>query len=230
MTSLDDFQQKIGVTFTNTGLLEQAFTHRSYINENRTGPSEHNERLEFLGDAVLELVVTEFLFTAYPETAEGELTAYRAALVNTDSLAQTAEKLEIADLLLLSKGEARDKGRARYYILANTVEAIIGAIHLDQGYDIARKFIETYITPRIEDILKEGTWVDAKSRFQEKAQEEKSITPTYETLEEKGPDHDKEFTVGVYLGSELITQGTGNSKQEAEQLAARSALEKHGWV
>jgi len=226
---LEEFQNTIGVTFSNPALLEQAFTHRSYINENRETTREHNERLEFLGDAVLELAVTEFLYEQYPQTNEGELTSYRAALVNTDSLAQTALDLTIDDLLLLSKGEAKDTGRARYYIYANTIEAIIGAIHLDQGYEIARGFIMKHIVPRIEEILEKGTWMDAKSRFQEKAQEVTGITPTYEKSKEVGPDHDKYFTVGVHLGEELVAEGEGHAKQEAEQAAARNGLRARGW-
>ena len=228
--TFEEFEAKIGVTFSSKQLLEQAFTHRSYINENKGTDREHNERLEFLGDAVLELVVTQFLYAKYPNKPEGELTAYRAALVNTDSLARTADELNMGELLFLSKGEAKDTGRARYYILANSVEALIGAIHLDQGYEYARKFIETNITPRITEIVEEGSWIDSKSLFQEKAQEEEGVTPTYETLSEEGPDHDKEFTVGVYLGDVLVSRGTGRSKQDAEQEAARTALESKGWM
>jgi len=225
-----DFQEKIGVSFIDESLLEQAFTHRSYINEVRGTNLEHNERLEFLGDAVLELVTTEFLYSKYPEKNEGELTAYRASLVNTDSLAQTAQELGIDELLRLSRGEAKDTGRARYYILANSVEALIGAIYLDQGYDMAKHFIEKSITPRIDQIIEKGEWIDAKSLFQEKAQEEVGVTPTYETLKETGPDHDKNFTVGVYLAKELIAEGEGRSKQAAEQDAAQKGLEVKKWM
>lgn len=225
-----DFQEKIGVSFIDESLLEQAFTHRSYINEVRGTNLEHNERLEFLGDAVLELVTTEFLYSKYPEKNEGELTAYRASLVNTDSLAQTAQELGIDELLRLSRGEAKDTGRARYYILANSVEALIGAIYLDQGYDMAKYFIEQFITPRIDQIIEKGEWIDAKSLFQEKAQEEVGVTPTYETLKETGPDHDKNFTVGVYLARELIAEGEGRSKQAAEQDAAQKGLEVKKWM
>lgn len=228
--TFDEFQKKINITLKDKSLLEQAFTHRSYINENRGSKKQHNERLEFLGDAVLELVVTQFLYLKFPEKNEGDLTAYRAALVNTDSLARTAEELNMDALLLLSKGEAKDTGRARYYILANSVEALIGAIYLDQGYDKARMFIEENITPRINEIIKQGTWIDAKSRFQEKSQDEVSITPTYKTIKEEGPDHDKSFTVGVYLDEELIAQGEGRSKQDAEQSAAKRALEAKDWM
>lgn len=227
--SLDKFQERIGVNFNNKELLRQAFVHRSYINENRNSSLEHNERLEFLGDAVLELVITDYLFHKYPKKPEGELTSLRAALVNTYSLHQVAESLEINGELYLSKGEAKDTGRAREFILANTVEALIGAIYLDQGYQEAKRFIEQFISVRIDEVIEEKLWIDAKSHFQERAQEVVSETPVYKVLEEKGPDHDKSFVSGVFLGDELIASGEGHSKQEAEQQAARQALEKKGW-
>lgn len=214
----------LGVSFNNLGLLTEALTHRSYLNEHRTA-GNHNERLEFLGDAVLELAATRFLYDRFPEKPEGDLTAYRAALVNTFSLAETAEGLGVNDMLLLSKGEKKDTGRARQIILANAFEAILGALYLDQGYDAAEAFLETHLFPKITTVLKERSWQDAKSHFQEVAQEKRSITPTYRTLKEVGPDHDKQFTVGVFLGEEEIAQGEGKSKQEAEQKAAQAALE-----
>lgn len=223
-------EKLIGVTFNDKQLLVQAFTHRSYINENRSLKLSHNERLEFLGDAVLELVTTEFLYQKYPTKTEGDLTAIRAALVNTVTLAEVGTELRFNDELLLSKGEAKDMGRARQAILANTFEAIVGALYLDQGYDVARAFIAKTLLPRTEVIVAEGLWVDAKSKFQEKAQEHMSQTPSYDTVAEEGPDHDKQFMVGVFVGSEKIATGVGKSKQDAEQAAARSALKKKGWL
>ncbi len=223
------FEETAGFTFKNKSLLKQAFTHRSFINENRSSGLEHNERLEFLGDAVLELVITDYLYTRFENMNEGELTSLRSALVNADTCSIVAQKLGANDFLLLSKGESKDTGRARQYILANTLEAIIGAIYMDQGYDSAKDFILKHITPLTEDIIEKGTWIDAKSLFQEKAQEHEGITPQYKTIRESGPDHDKKFTVGVYLGKEVVGEGDGKSKQDAEQEAARSALLKKEW-
>ncbi len=207
-----------------------AVTHRSYLNEHREATWDHNERLEFLGDAVLELVVTDFLFHKYPEKPEGELTAVRAALVNTVSLSAAAEELGVNDFLLMSKGEAKDVGRARQYILANVFEACIGAIYLDQGYAQAQQFIASRLFAKTDEIVRQRLWQDAKSRFQELAQEEVSVTPTYETIAQVGPDHDRIFTVGVYLRQELIAEGKGRSKQEAEQQAAEAAIRAKGWL
>ncbi len=226
---LKDFQKKVGVSFKDEGLLMQAFIHRSYINENKGSGLSHNERLEFLGDAVLELVITDFLYKKYTEKPEGDLTAYRSALVNADTCAGIAKGLGMEEHLMLSKGESKDKGRARQYILANALEALIGAIYLDQGMAKATEFIEKNFTPLIETIISEGSHVDAKSLFQEKAQEFDGVTPSYKTVKESGPDHDKKFTVGVYVGKELIAQGTGESKQDAEQNAAKEALKVRGW-
>ncbi len=223
------FEEISGITFKNKELLRRAFTHRSFLNENRASESSHNERLEFLGDAVLELMVTEYLFEKYPDSTEGDLTAYRASLVNAITLSEVAQKINVNDFLLLSKGEAKDTGKARQYILANTMEAIIGAIYLDQGYDAAKYFISNNLFHLIDKIIEEQSWIDAKSKFQEKAQEKESQTPLYKSLKEEGPDHDKHFTVGVYLNDDLIAEGTGQSKQEAEQAAARQALETKGW-
>jgi ribonuclease-3 len=223
------FQNKTGLTFKDKSLLTQAFVHRSYINENKQSGLSHNERLEFLGDAVLELVITDFLYKKYTNKAEGELTAYRSALVNADTCAKIAIGLGMGEYLMLSKGESKDTGRARQYILANALEALIGAIYLDQGLAKANEFIERNFTPMIESIISEGSHVDAKSLFQEKAQEYDGVTPSYKTIKESGPDHEKRFTVGVYVGKELVATGEGESKQDAEQVAARAALSKRGW-
>ncbi|KND49064.1 MAG: ribonuclease III [Parcubacteria bacterium C7867-005] len=226
---LSKFEETAGVVFQDKALLKQAFTHRSYINENRNLGLGHNERLEFLGDAVLELVTTDYLYKTFPEKDEGELTSLRSALVNADTCSVVAQKLGANDFLLLSRGESKDMGRARQYILANTFEAIIGAIYIDQGFDSARDFVVAHIIPLTEMIIDQKSWIDAKSLFQEKAQEHESLTPSYKSLKESGPDHDKVFTVGVYIGKELIGQGEGQSKQDAEQGAARDALKKKGW-
>jgi ribonuclease-3 len=222
-------QNLLGVNFKDTTLLLSAVTHRSYLNEHRDATWEHNERLEFLGDAVLELVVTDFLFAKYPEKPEGELTAVRAALVNTNSLSNASEHLGINKFLLMSKGESKDEGRARQYILANVFEACIGAIYLDQGYESARNFIAERLFANTEKIVEKRLWQDAKSRFQELAQEHSSITPTYETLSQDGPDHDRVFTVGVFLRNDKVAEGKGRSKQEAEQQAAQMAIVAKGW-
>jgi len=226
---LKTFEKNIGVNFKNEALLRQAFTHRSYINENRGVNLGHNERLEFLGDAVLELAVTEFLFDKYPESTEGDLTAYRAALVNAITLSDVALKLDFNDFLLLSKGEAKDVGRARQYILANTFESVLGAIYLDQGFEASKQFLEKHLFGLTDEIVKSGSWIDAKSHFQELAQERAGVTPSYQTLNEEGPDHDKEFTVGVFLGNEKVATGSGRSKQDAEQEAAKAGLKAKGW-
>lgn len=227
--NFEKFEEKAGVKFKDKGLLKQAFTHRSYINENRALNLEHNERLEFLGDAVLELVITNYLYNRLKDSDEGEMTSLRSALVNADTCSQVAQTLGVNDFLLLSKGESKDTGRARQYILANTLEAVIGALYIDQGYDSAKDFILTHVVPLIEDILKGGIWIDSKSLLQEKVQEHVGITPIYKTIRESGPDHDKHFVVGVYVGKELYGEGEGKSKQDAEQDAARVALEAKGW-
>ena len=230
MKSISEFASQIGINFIRPELLEQAFVHRSYINEHRDYELEHNERLEFLGDAVLELVVTDYLFGKYPERSEGELTSFRAALVNTVTLSETADELKLNDYLLLSKGEARDNGRARQAILADTFEAVIGAIYLDQGYASARDFIARQLFGKTEEIVKKNLWQDPKSVFQEKAQENMSITPSYQVMKAVGPDHNKRFTIGLYLANELVAEGEGHSKQEAEQEAAQKGLVRKGWV
>ncbi len=224
------FEKNIGIIFKNKDLLKQAFTHRSYLNEHRDSELVHNERLEFLGDAVLELIVTEHLYQKYPDSTEGELTAYRSALVNAVTMSEAASKIEMNDFLLLSKGEAKDTGRARQIILANTIEAFIGAVFIDQGYEVAKYFISRNIFNLIEKIIEEKTWLDAKSKFQEQAQDYEGVTPQYKTIKEDGPDHDKQFTVGVYLNNNKIAEGAGKSKQEAEQVAADNALKAKGWL
>jgi len=220
--------EKIRVKFNNLDLLQEALTHRSYLNENRGYKLNHNERLEFLGDAVLELVVTDYLYKNY-SNPEGELTAWRAALVNGEMLAKVAGNLGVEKYLLMSKGEAKDTGRARQYLLANAMEAIIGAIYLDQGYNAAEKFILENIIVNLDKVLKEKSYMDSKSYFQEKAQENVKITPSYRVIKEWGPDHNKHFIVGVYLDEELVAEGEGVSKQDAQREAAKKGLETKGW-
>lgn len=227
--SLEGLAKILGVEFKNKEHLLSAITHRSYLNEHREATWDHNERLEFLGDAVLELVVTDYLFKKFPEKPEGELTSVRAALVNTNSLSDSSSKLGINEHLLMSKGESKDTGRARQYILANAFEALLGAIYLDQGYEAAEKFIGAQLFEKTDRIVEKRLWQDPKSRFQELAQEHNSITPTYETLAQDGPDHDRVFTVGVFLNKEKVAEGKGRSKQEAEQDAAEKAIEAKGW-
>lgn len=221
--------ERIGVVFHNSTLLEVAVTHRSFLNEHREYLLDHNERLEFLGDAVLELAVTEYLFQKY-KNPEGELTSWRAALVCGEMLAKISGDLGVEKYLRMSRGESKDTGRARQYLLANALEAIIGAIYLDQGYDVARDFIQRNVVSRIHEVLERKLYLDPKSYFQELAQERSGITPNYREHNAIGPDHDKHFVVGVYLGNELVAEGEGNSKQEAQREAARSALEKKGWL
>ena len=222
-------EKKLNFKFKNKDLLVQAFVHRSYLNENPGFHLFHNERLEFLGDAVLELVVTEYLFQKYPEKAEGELTNWRAALVNAKILSAVAKDLDFDDFLFLSRGETKETGKGRQYILANTFEALIGGLYLDQGYGSCQKFIEKYLIKELPWIIESGLFKDVKSRFQEEAQERAEVTPFYKVLEEWGPDHAKHFIVGVFLGEELIAKGEGSSKQEAELEAARNALEAKNW-
>ena len=215
--------------FTNPELLKQALLHRSYLNEHPEIKLEHNERLEFLGDAVLELVVTDYLFHKYPSRDEGELTAFRAALVNAETLSDVASKLGVNQHLLLSKGEQKDNGRARQNILANTFEAIVGALYLDQGYEAAKIFITKHLLSLTDTIVANNLWQDSKSLFQEKAQEIANVTPVYHVISEIGPDHEKIFTVGVYLNNDFVAEGRGLSKQRAEQEAARAGLSAKGW-
>ncbi len=229
MSDFKKLAEKLEIQMNDLGLLTEALTHRSYLNEHRDYAGNHNERLEFLGDAVLELAVTDFLFKKFPAKPEGELTSYRAALVNTVSLAETAQALGVNDFLLLSKGEAKDTGRARDVILADALEAIIGAFYLDSGYASAENFIAKNIYTKIDAVISAKSYQDAKSRFQEAAQDKKGITPAYQLLNEVGPDHARVFTLGVFLGETEIARGEGPSKQEAEQAAAQAALDKMKW-
>ena len=230
MVDLGEFEKITGIVFKDKKLLEQAFIHRSYINENTGSKLSHNERLEFLGDAVLELIITDYLYNKYPDRDEGELTAYRSALVNAVIIGEVAHELGMNDYLLLSKGEAKDAGRARSYILANTYEAYVGAVYIDQGYDSARAFIASTLFGKIDTIVAKKLWRDAKSLVQEKSQEYLNVTPFYKVISESGPDHDKHFNIGVFFGDEQIATGKGKSKQEAEQDAARRALEAKDWL
>lgn len=230
MIDFSKFEEKTEIFFKNKSLLKQAFIHRSYINENPGLKLSHNERLEFLGDAVLELVVTDYLYKKYASYNEGELTAIRSALVNAIIISEVATKLKMNDFLLLSKGEAKDTGKARQYILANTYEAYVGALYLDLGYDYAKDFIAKTLLTYTDEIVNKKLWRDSKSLAQEKSQEYLSLTPSYKVISESGPDHDKHFTVGIYFGAELIARGIGKSKQEAEQSAASHALKVKNWL
>jgi len=222
-------EELIGISFKRKEFLIQAFIHRSYLNEHRDFPLGHNERLEFLGDAVLELITTEFLFSEYGNP-EGELTNWRAALVNARMLAQVAHEIGFEKYLFLSHGESKDAGtKARDYILANAMEALIGAIYLDRGHAFAQQFIARWILSKLPYVLEHGLYMDAKSRFQEGAQEKVGVTPNYKVLKEEGPDHAKEFEVGVYLGNDLVASGKGTSKQEAQTDAAENALLVKKW-
>ena len=230
MNDTSGFEEKLSLEFKNKDLLLQALTHRSYLNENPSFRVGHNERLEFLGDAVLELAVTEELYRRFPEKPEGELTSFRAALVNSTMLADIATEIGTNGFLLLSRGEAKDLGRARQYIMANAFEALVGAIYLDQGYPAAKGFIERVLLPRLPEVLEKKLYKDPKSLFQEEAQERVGITPGYEVLREWGPDHDKHFVVGVFLGEELVAEGEGPSKQAAQEGAARNGLHVKHWA
>jgi ribonuclease-3 len=230
MKNFSILEKNLGLEFKNRDLLIEAFCHRSYLNEHPDFHLPHNERLEFLGDAVLELIVTEYLYKKYPEKNEGELTNWRAALVNAKILGELAKDLGFNDFLLLSKGEEKETGKARLYILANTFEALVGAIYLDQGLEVTKDFVEkNLVKKKLPEIIEKGLLKDPKTRFQEEAQERVKITPTYKVLEEWGPDHAKHFIVGVFLGNELIAKGEGSSKQEAEEEAAKNALKIKGW-
>jgi ribonuclease-3 len=229
MKDFSTFEEKINVTFEDKALLTQAFVHRSYLNEHPSFSFGHNERLEFLGDAVLEMVVTEFLYRKYPNP-EGELTNWRASLVNAKMLAEIAKDIGMDAYLYLSHGEAKDnESKARMYILANAIEALIGAIFLDRGMELAGQFVHEFVLSRLPYILEHQLHLDPKSRFQESAQELVGVTPSYRVMDETGPDHAKEFKVGVYLGEELVATGLGSSKQEAQIAAAEAALEAKHW-
>jgi ribonuclease-3 len=217
----------LGFDFENLQLLITALTHRSYMNEHKKSATEHNERLEFLGDAVLELAVTKHLYLNYAEP-EGILTNWRAALVRTESISEAGGKLGLYELMRLSRGEKHGSERAKQQILANAFEALIGSIYLDKGYDVAADFVEKHIVSKLPGILQEGSWRDAKSRLQEVAQSKFTQTPVYKVLEEVGPDHDKIFTLGVFVGGKLMGKGSGPSKQIAQQQAASAALGEIG--
>lgn len=225
---IENLEERIKVKFKNKDYLKQALVHRSYLNENRDFELDHNERLEFLGDAVLELATTEFLFKNF-SNPEGELTNFRAALVNSNMLSKIANELGLENYLLMSRGEKKDTGKARQYILANALEAVIGAIYLDQGYRKAKKFINDNFVVKMDDVLNKKLYQDPKSKFQEKAQEIIGATPAYKVMKEWGPDHDKHFVIAVYIGDEKVAEGEGTSKQAAQMEAAEAALEAKRW-
>lgn len=230
MREFKRLEKILGLKFKEIDYLRTAVVHRSYLNENPDFGLPHNERLEFLGDAVLEIVVTEYLFINYPDTPEGDLTNWRASLVNSKMLALVAEELELEQFLYLSKGEAKDdNSKARQYIVANAVEALIGAIYLDQGIKESSRFVHEHMLSKLETILKQKLYLDPKSHFQEKAQEVYKTTPFYKVLSEVGPDHAKTFEVGLYLGDELVAEGTGTSKQEAQVAAAAAGVKAKKW-
>jgi len=231
MIDITDFEKVLNYTFSDKNLLKQAFVHRSYINENPKLGLSHNERLEYLGDAVLELVVTDFLYKKFPEKDEGDLTAYRSALVNAVIIGHIAKDLGMNEYLFLSKGESKDvESKARLFILADTYEAVVGALYLDGGYTPAKAFIENTIIPHTDEVIRKGLFKDAKSLVQEKAQEFLGVTPSYRVIKEMGPDHDKRFVMGVFFGDELAGEGSGKSKQESEQAAAHAALAFKKWI
>lgn len=230
MKDFSQLEKTVGVKFKNNNLVIQSVVHRSYLNEHPNFELPHNERLEFLGDAVLEIIVTEYLFQKFPDTPEGDLTNWRASLVNAKMLATVAGKIGLEKYLFLSKGESKDaNSKARQYILANAVEALIGAIYLDQGIEPAQKFVMEFIVSNLDNILDKQLYLDPKSKFQEKSQEIYSITPHYKVLSESGPDHAKIFEVGLYLGHEVVAKGKGSSKQEAQVDAAAKGLKKKDW-
>ncbi len=223
-------EKELNLSFKNKDLLIQAFCHRSYINENPDFYLTHNERLEFLGDAVLELITTEYLFLKYPDKPEGEMTGWRASLVNSGILSDAAKEMNFEDFLLLSSGEEKERGKARKYILSDTFEAFIGALYLDRGYEVAKKFLKKeLIEKKLPEIIEKKLFKDPKSLFQEKSQEIVNITPSYQVLEEMGPDHMKHFVVGAFLEKELVAKGEGSSKHEAELKAAEEALRTKDW-
>lgn len=222
-------EKKLSINFKNKDLLIQAFVHRSFLNENPDFELFHNERLEFLGDAVIEHIVTDYLFLNYPKKLEGEMTSWRAALVNAKMLSRISQEIGFNDFLLLSQGEIKETGKARQYILANTFESFIGSLYLDQGIEICKDFITKHLIKELPQIIEERLFEDDKSNFQKQAQEKVSITPTYNVLEESGPDHNKKFVVGVFLGKDLVAKGEGFSKQEAEEAAAKQGLKIKNW-
>jgi ribonuclease III len=225
---IEELEQRIGVVFANKALLEESLTHRSYLNEHPEWTLPHNERLEYLGDAVLELAVSETLFREFPKEPEGRLTVLRASLVNYQRLGKVAADMELDKFMLMSKGERADTSKAREVILANAIEALIGSIYMDQGFPSARSFIEQFVLIHLPEILEAKSYRDPKSELQEYVQEHYKVTPTYKVLEEDGPAHRRTFKVGVYFGKELAGEGDGQSKQEAEVAAAKQALEAKG--
>jgi len=230
MKDFGELEKNLNISFKNKDLLVQAFCHRSYLNENPDFNIFHNERLEFLGDAVLELVTTEYIFNNYPDKPEGEMTSWRASLVNANTLYEVAQELNFNEFLLLSQGEEKENGRSKKYILADAFEAFIGSLYLDQGYAACQEIIKTrLIDKKLEEIIEKKLYRDPKSLFQERAQEIELVTPTYQVMEESGPDHMKRFVVGVFLGKKMIARGEGPSKHEAELDAAAKALEVKNW-
>ncbi len=229
MKKFSKIEKKLGIEFENKDLLIQAFTHRSYLNENSNFHLSHNERLEFLGDAVLELVITYYLFKKHIDQPEGLLTSWRAALVNTRILAKIAHELDFHNFLLVSKGGTKEINNSGASVLANTFEAFIGALYIDQDYNACKEFIRKHLIKELPEIIEKKLYKDAKSKFQEKAQEKTGITPTYKILKEVGPDHRKTFTLGVFLEKKLIAKGKGSSKQRAEEVAAKKALKIKKW-
>ena len=229
MQKENSIEKKIGIKFKDKSLLATAFVHKSYINEHKDEKIDQNERLEFLGDAVLELISTDHLYRNHPEQTEGEMTNFRSALVQGKNLAEVARSLNLGEHLLLSHGEENSGGRSKNYILANTLEALIGAIYLDRGFEVAKKFVNQHILVSLDEIIENNLHIDPKSRFQEMVQEKMDVTPTYKIVTESGPDHDKKFECGVFIGKRLIVTGVGSSKQKAEEDAAKKALIKKGW-
>jgi len=229
MKNYKELENIIGIKFKNPAILDNAFVHRSYVNEHRGEGIKDNERMEFLGDAVLELAATRHLFEKCEDKNEGEMTSFRSALVKGKHLAEIAESLNLGKYLYLSNGEEKSGGRNKKYILANVLEALIGAIYLEHGYAAAEKFIEKFILTRLDEIIAGGKHIDAKSQFQEICQEKEDFTPYYEVLEEHGPDHDKHFVMGAYINNVLIAKGSGSSKQKAEEEAAKNALKEKQW-
>lgn len=222
--NLTKLQNKIEVTFKDISLLQRALIHRSYVNEHKGEVDTNNERLEFLGDAVLELITSDYLFTTYTDRAEGDLTSFRSAIVKTESLAHAARKLGYGEYLMLSIGEQETGGRDKDYLLANTYEAILGAIYIDQGYNACKELVYKTLLPNLEEIIKNRSDIDSKTRIQELAQSIYKVTPSYEVTKEQGPDHEKTFTVVVKVGDEVIGEGIGSSKQKAEEQAATSGI------
>lgn len=229
MKDVKDLAKKLDVKFKNLDYLTNAITHRSYLNEHPNFPLGQNERLEFLGDAVIELVVTEYLYENYPNP-EGDLTNWRASLVNADTLGALAKDIGIEEYLLLSRGETKDKqSKARLYILANAFEAVVGAIYLDRGIKECEKFLKKVLLVKLSEILEKKLYLDPKSRFQEISQEKYAVTPSYKVLSESGPDHNKKFVIGVFIGDEMVAKGEGSSKHEAQVDAARNGMSERGW-